>query len=348
MSKYTTELRYLIESKYPLGLDSYPIFEESYRQTLNDKILQYYMFREIGFETPALFANRLNQKMNLIMPYYNQLYKSAVLEFDPLSTIKLTTENNQKKGETVNKDSSQTGTNHFTFNSTDTDTEDTTQDTTNQSTEDTTQENTQINTATTETTASSTQTLDDKTKGSKSTKETGNNTETSTDAKNRKDVGSDTPQGLLSIGGIGTEIYASTAAIGEETDDHQGEQTHTITTTADSDTTYTRDGTGSEKSNGTSSSNISGTLSGKVTDSETGKLTETKTGKFLKTGNNDTDTSLKGTAEETSSGWANILSTLQGYQGKSPSEMLLAFRTTFLNIDAMIIAELETLFLNLW
>lgn len=86
MSKYTTELRYLIQSGFDLGLNDYPIFEESYRSKLNEKILNHYYMREIGFETAGLFKRYLNVKMNEIMPYYNQLYLSAQIKFDPLET----------------------------------------------------------------------------------------------------------------------------------------------------------------------------------------------------------------------------------------------------------------------
>ena len=40
MSRYTIELRYLIEGNYDLGLKDYPIFDESYREQLNNKIIQ--------------------------------------------------------------------------------------------------------------------------------------------------------------------------------------------------------------------------------------------------------------------------------------------------------------------
>ena len=87
MSKYTTELRYLIENNFDLGLDDYPIFDESYRQLLNDKIINHYYFREIGMETAELFKRYLNQTMREIMPYYNQLYKSELLEFNPFYNV---------------------------------------------------------------------------------------------------------------------------------------------------------------------------------------------------------------------------------------------------------------------
>lgn len=104
MSKYTTELRYLIQSGFDLGLNDYPIFEESYRSKLNEKILNHYYMREIGFETAGLFKIYLNVKMNEIMPYYNQLYLSAQIEFDPLETYST---NEQYERETTGDNTSQ-------------------------------------------------------------------------------------------------------------------------------------------------------------------------------------------------------------------------------------------------
>lgn len=122
MSRYTIELRYLIEGNYDLGLKDYPIFDESYREQLNDKIIQHYYFREIGLETEALFKNRLNQKMNEIMPYYNQMYESSKLKIDPLSTIDLEEVFSRKSKTTGEGTSSTSGTGNNTnnFNSTDT------------------------------------------------------------------------------------------------------------------------------------------------------------------------------------------------------------------------------------
>lgn len=97
MSKYTTEVRYICENY--AGLDesvglshidevldeatpkvfdfSYPIFEEAYRRPLERKILSHYYTREIGYETVGRWKLALRNKMNEIMPYYNQLYKAA-------------------------------------------------------------------------------------------------------------------------------------------------------------------------------------------------------------------------------------------------------------------------------
>lgn len=85
MSSYTVELRQLIQNGYDIGLKDYPIFDESYRETLNNKIIMHYWMREIGAETAGLFKLYLNRTMGEIMPYYNQLYKSTQLDFDPLN-----------------------------------------------------------------------------------------------------------------------------------------------------------------------------------------------------------------------------------------------------------------------
>ena len=102
MSKYTTELRFICESKAGLSdsvgfnqiddvisnswnkiFDNFPIFDESYRSVLCSKILKHYYTREISAETVGLWQLWLNTRMGEIMPYYNKLYESALLEFDP-------------------------------------------------------------------------------------------------------------------------------------------------------------------------------------------------------------------------------------------------------------------------
>lgn len=75
MSKYTITIKNLIDNNFDFQMNSYPIFDENYRKTLNHNILYHYYENEIGFETAPLFRLYLNQKLNEIMPYYNELYK---------------------------------------------------------------------------------------------------------------------------------------------------------------------------------------------------------------------------------------------------------------------------------
>lgn len=112
MSKYTTEVRFICEVSAGLtesagynSIDSvldnsrdkvfdfnFPIFDENYRITLENKILKHYYTREIGFETVGLWKHFLCTRLNEIMPYYNKLYNSALLEFNPFYDVDLTTD----------------------------------------------------------------------------------------------------------------------------------------------------------------------------------------------------------------------------------------------------------------
>lgn len=119
MSAFTTQIRFICESeaglKESVGYDNiaqviagarpaifdfpYPIFDETYRAVLETKILKHYYTREIGEETYGLWKLRLDTKMNEIMPYYNQLYKSTLLEFNPLYDVDINrTHNSTRKG----------------------------------------------------------------------------------------------------------------------------------------------------------------------------------------------------------------------------------------------------------
>lgn len=101
MSSITVQLRFVVEEHmrrfkcskeqaYNMIIGNYPIFDENYRNVLNEKIFRHYGFREIGLETPELFKYFLQTKMNEIMVYYNQLYKSESIDYNPLYNIDIT------------------------------------------------------------------------------------------------------------------------------------------------------------------------------------------------------------------------------------------------------------------
>ena len=116
MAKYTTEVRTICETfsglSESVGYASvdeviskarnkvfdfqYPIFDENYREALESKILLTFYTREIGFETVGLWKLKLKTKLNQIMPYYNQLYKSELLEFNPFYDTEINREHTNK------------------------------------------------------------------------------------------------------------------------------------------------------------------------------------------------------------------------------------------------------------
>lgn len=95
MPTFTLTLKRALEiQKGDIGLDDYVIFDETYRETLNNKIIDHYYNQEIGMETIELFRLALRRKMNEIMPLYNQHYMISAIEFDPLKTVDMSTLNN--------------------------------------------------------------------------------------------------------------------------------------------------------------------------------------------------------------------------------------------------------------
>ena len=112
MSNYTTQIRFICESKSGLtesagfkgimeaiegSVDEifdfeWPIFDENYRVPLEIKILRHFYTREIGEETFGLWQLRLADRLNVIMPYYNKLYESELIKFNPMWDVDLHTE----------------------------------------------------------------------------------------------------------------------------------------------------------------------------------------------------------------------------------------------------------------
>lgn len=123
MSKYTTEVRYICENACGLNESvgfnqindiiiqsapkifnfDFPIFDEEYRLPLEVKILRTYYTREICEETVGLWKLRLQTKLCNIMPYYNQLYKSALLEFDVFTDVDYTEVNDGSTHDNLQK-----------------------------------------------------------------------------------------------------------------------------------------------------------------------------------------------------------------------------------------------------
>lgn len=204
MSKYTTEVRFICESKSGLenskGCDDVDeilnnswnkifttkaeIFDENYRAVICKKILKHYYLREICSETVGIWKLWLNTRLEEILPYYNQLYKSALLEFNPLYDVNITRTHNR----TIDENKTENGT----------------------STETSTDKNT--GSGTRDNTASGT----NKNSGTSNVNDSG--------SSNSKDLYSDTPQGALT--GIETETYLTNARKISNTDSSTSESSN--------------------------------------------------------------------------------------------------------------------------
>lgn len=299
VSKYTTEVRYIcehfsglsesvgyndveqvIKNCLPKVFDfNFPIFDESYRSVLETKILRHYYTREIGLETVGLWKLKLNTKLNEIMPFYNQLYKSELIEFNPLYDVELTrerkiegtgtkdTENGESRDGESHSENSQSNTNSVTENG--------------------------VDNGTVNVTADGTQ-----------------NQNTSGSGIN---MYSDTPQGAITDLQAGK--YLTNATVNSTSNTFAG--------ASHDSTSQTNENTRNNETN---------------TDGSTDSSND-----------GDYSSSVDGYSNTTLSNTEDYLEHVIGSNGgESFSKRLNEYRSTFINIDMMVIDELEELFFGLW
>lgn len=92
---------------------TYPIFDENYRKVFETHFIRNFYTREIGFETEGLFKFHLETWLSINMPYFNKLFESELLDFDPLvnsmTEMKYKKQNDKSMTQTSKGDSSSNG-----------------------------------------------------------------------------------------------------------------------------------------------------------------------------------------------------------------------------------------------
>ena len=88
----------------PIFPDNYPFYidDEKAKKEFEELFILHFLTREIGFETPYLFQQKLKAKLIEIMPYYTQLYQTQwnqVRSADAMMTSKNLTETTQHSQE---------------------------------------------------------------------------------------------------------------------------------------------------------------------------------------------------------------------------------------------------------
>lgn len=298
MSKYTTQVRFICETAAgktnsvgfskideilqaaaPVIFDfDWPLFDEEYRTTLEIKILRHYYTREICEETVALWKLRLYDKLNMIMPYYNQLYETTLLDFNPFFDTDLQRIHHKRDDGQTDKTKSLA-------------------QTTSEDVESSTDTNRDVS-FTNE-------------KDSASRKD---------DSDTKWNLYSDTPQGGIQIFGQEDTTGGTLVTPTIEGNSYLTNATKD-TNEASSNVTYGEAGSGqtADDTSSTFSSETSGSKSENVV------------------------------AQDVITNTQNYAEHLFGKRGNlTYSKMLLEFRETLLNIDAMIIEELSDLFFGLW
>lgn len=376
MAKYTTTVRRVCESlagfKVPTDANNwmeaattaapkifripqFPIFDETYRQALEIKILMHYWDYEIGLETFGSWKAALCQKMCEIMPYYNQLYTAAALEFDPFFDVDLSTQHNKTQDITKDNESSGKSTSVVTGKQSttgeDTGSDRTTDNVVTSGTDNLAKSNTRdITESTTDKTEfahgeSNTHTITESgsREGTDNTVHSGNDT--------KWDYFHDTPQGSLS--GITTENYLTNAR--KNTNDYSSSDNRSFdeTTSAnnkdelDAATHGTDDYTHSATNQVTDTGSDNRTVDMQVASNGNVNTTFNTSRETENTQSTTNEDSREG--NETVKDVMSYLTTVKGRSGgKSNSELFMEYLKTFMNIDMMVIEELHDLFMLLW
>lgn len=269
MSKYTTEVRFICEHSAGLtdsvgysGVDevigkaipkifsfNFPIFDEAYRDVLCRKILKHYYTREICEESVGLWKLRLDTRMNEIMPYFNKLYKSELLEFNPLYDTDLTRKA-QRDNESIGNEGYSSSKDSTGNSETNTTNSGTSTSTTNQTTE-----------------GGANSSYEGITSGTNTNTITGNKT----NSNSERDLYSDTPQGALT--NVEDETYLTNAR------KKTLSGTNTENTTSNDSSNGTSKETTTNKTTGKIDTSTQGETNG------TGKSTTVSTGKDKFTSN---------------------------------------------------------------
>lgn len=89
MAQVTMELRDLMNTDFELFDFNYEVDDPNFKMNLEQAITDYYWTYEIGFETPDLFKHKFQTTFTRIISYYNKLYNTTLLEYNPLINSKM-------------------------------------------------------------------------------------------------------------------------------------------------------------------------------------------------------------------------------------------------------------------
>lgn len=117
MSNYTMTIRQIVASGYKL-FGNYPI-RDGYKEQFEEDFIKFYNDFEIGYPNVALFKEKLNARLNLIMPNYNRLYEAYEIEFNLMYNVHMEEEYTQtNEGEANGRSENQIESSNSTTTST--------------------------------------------------------------------------------------------------------------------------------------------------------------------------------------------------------------------------------------
>lgn len=112
MNRYTLTIQDLIENDVNIFDFEYPYYLEGQpKKDFEQLFIDHFMFSEIGHETVSRFKHQLKVKLNLIMPYYNKIFESGLVELRLLDNYDVTetyTRNTEGTNKNLYKDAPKT------------------------------------------------------------------------------------------------------------------------------------------------------------------------------------------------------------------------------------------------
>lgn len=384
MSNYTTQVRYICESKSGFtpaellekSVDEiinasrtnvfnfdFPVYDEAFRPVLESTILLHFYTREIGAETVGLWQHYLCRKLREKMPYYNKLFESALIEFNPLydTDYNRTHEGNNAGNKSGNTSRNTQGT--AARNASGNSAVNTTEGRMGTETTSATGNESEVTDGTTSTTNTDrrTDTTESSTHKTGSREGTKDTTESNSRDNTHKDYYSDTP--MTKVEGVngmpieygnetlGYNYYLTnyrkiTDAETGSSNSHEAVEDETEENgTGESETLSVGNASGSGTSHGTKAVNTSDSGSKNTTDNLSGEQTTTTSD-----ASNETTTGTEtGTNAETYTNTDAYIEHIYGKMGSMTySAMINEYRETIINFMEMLLNDLEPLFMNIW
>jgi len=369
MANYTMELREYIEqfSQYEelpvrnrieqgrqhLFDFEYPIFDESYRNVFETHFIRNFYMREIGFESEGLFKFQLETWLNINMPYYNKLFESELLKYDPLTntshnetfTREYESTKNDTKDKTGNVKSADKMHDEGTTNQSKTAHEDF--DSTTNKTSDSTSQNDVTQHSTSKT---------DVDESVHNTGETHSDTDNSSHVTNNgssfdRNLTSDTPDSRLAIttnDGSGVIEYASEIKENTNKNSQSSDTTGSSSTDGTSKDDSTRDSTTNVTSDDKIDNDTTTHSSEKDTFTSDKDNTETVTGSHKNDGTKDStiDTTGKETGSSSIKNLEDYVNSKVGKIGSvSYAQLVNEYRGSLLRIEKQLFNEMNELFM---
>lgn len=89
---------------------NYPFFDPDYKAVFETNFIRQFYMTEIGFETEEYFKFQLETWLRINMTYFNKMFESELLEYNPLFNTDFTEDSNRKndKGKKDVRDTTQT------------------------------------------------------------------------------------------------------------------------------------------------------------------------------------------------------------------------------------------------